>query len=103
VQRIAGFGDEVFGVTVTRDGRVFSCSADRKARLHSLADAKLLKTFAGHTDWVYSLAYNDVTKRLATGSFDGEVRIWNAEDGKGLITFLAAPGYKRPVTTAARK
>jgi WD40 repeat protein len=103
VQRITGFGDEVFRVAVTRDGRIFSCSADRKARVHSLADGKLLKTFAGHADWVYSVAYNDVTKRLATGSFDGEVRIWNAEDGKGLVTFLAAPGYRRPVATAAAK
>ena len=102
VHRITGFGDEVFRVVVTRDGRIFSCSADRKARVHSLADGKLLTTFAGHADWVYSLAYNDATKRLATGSFDGEVRIWNVQNGKGLVTFLAAPGYKRPVATAAK-
>lgn len=102
VERITGFGDEVFRVVVTPDGRIFSCSADRSARLHSLAGGKLLKTFSGHADWVYSLAYNEATKRLATGSFDGEVRIWNTQDGKGLVTFLAAPGYKRPVTTAAK-
>lgn len=103
VQRITGFGDEVFRVTVTADGRIFSCSADRTARLHSLKDGKLLKTFSGHTDWVYSAAYNDATKRLATGSFDGEVRVWNVDSGKGLVAFLAAPGYKRPLATAAVK
>jgi hypothetical protein len=102
VQRITGFGDEVFRVVVTHDGRIFSCSADRKARVHSLASGRLLTTFSGHNDWVYSLAYNDSTKRLATGAFDGEVRIWNVQDGKGLVTFLAAPGYKRPVATAAK-
>jgi hypothetical protein len=102
VQRITGFGDEVFRVAVTPDGRIFSCSADRKARIHSLADGKLLTTFSGHNDWVYSLAYNDATKHLATGSFDGEVRLWNVQNGKGLVTFLAAPGYKRPVATAAK-
>ena len=102
VQRITGFGDEVFRVVVTPDGRIFSCSADRKARIHSLADGKLLTTFSGHNDWVYSLAYSDATKHLATGSFDGEVRLWNVQNGKGLVTFLAAPGYKRPVATAAK-
>jgi WD40 repeat protein len=102
IERIAGFGDEVFRLVVTPDGRIFSCSADRSARLHSLAGGALLKTFSGHSDWVYSLAYNEATKRLATGSFDGEVRIWNIQDGKGLVTFLAAPGYKRPVATAAK-
>jgi len=71
--------------------------------LHALADGKQLKVFSGHADWVYSLAYNAATKRLATGSYDGEIRIWNVEDGKSLITFLAAPGYKRPVVTAAVK
>jgi hypothetical protein len=103
VQRITGFGDEVFRITVTRDGRIFSCSADRTARMHSLSNGRLLKTFSGHADWVYSAAYNDATKRLATGSFEGEVRIWNVEDGKGVATFLAAPGYKCPVATTAAK
>ena len=54
VQRITGFGDDVFRVAVTKDGRIFSCSADRTARLHALAGGKLLKTFSGHADWVYS-------------------------------------------------
>jgi WD40 repeat protein/predicted nucleic acid-binding Zn-ribbon protein len=102
VQHITGFGDEVFRLVVTPDGRIFSCSADRKARVHALANGNLLTTFSGHDDWVYSLAYNDSTKRLATGSFDGEVRIWNVQNGKGLVTFLAAPGYKRPVATVAK-
>jgi WD40 repeat protein len=102
VEQITGFGDEIFRLVATHDGRIFSCSADRIARVHSLADGKLLKTFSGHVDWVYSLAYHEATQRLATGSFDGEVRIWNIQDGKGLVTFLAAPGYKRPVTTAAK-
>ncbi len=101
VRRFTGFGDEVFRICLMPDGRLFSCSADRTARLHSLADGKLLKTFAGHADWVYSLGYNDATKRLATGSFDGEVRIWNVDDAKSLVTFLAAPGYKRPLATAS--
>lgn len=101
VERIAGFGDDVLHVAITKDGRIFSCSADRTARLHTLAGGKLLKTFSGHADWVYSLAFCPATDRLATGSFDGEVRVWNVADGKGLVKFLAAPGYKKPQTRLA--
>jgi len=96
VERITGFGDDVLHVAVTKDGRIFSCSADRTARLHALTGGKLLKTFSGHADWVYSLAYCAANDRLATGSFDGEVRLWNIDDGKTLVKFLAAPGYKKP-------
>jgi WD40 repeat protein len=31
---------------------------------------------------------------LASGSWDGEVRLWNLADGKPIRTILAAPGYK---------
>ncbi len=101
VQRIDGFGDDVLHVSVTKDGRIFSCSADRSARLHAL-DGKLLKTFSGHGDWVYALAVCPATNRLATGAFDGEIRVWNVTDGKNLVKFVAAPGYKKPqLRTAA--
>jgi WD40 repeat protein len=96
VQRITGFGDDVFRVAISKDGRIFSCSADRTARLHTLQGGQLIKTFSGHADWVYSLAFCAATGRLATGSFDGEVRLWNVADGKGVVQFLAAPGYKKP-------
>lgn len=101
VQRIAGFGDDVLRVAVTKDGRVFSCSADRTAREHALAGGRLIRTFAGHGDWVYSLAYSAAGDRLATGSFDGEIRLWNVPDGKELARFLAAPGYKKATVKLA--
>ena len=70
--------------------------------MHALQGGRLLKTFSGHADWVYSLAFSPATDRLATGSFDGEVRLWNVVDGKDLVKFLAAPGYKKPqMKTAA--
>ena len=73
-------------------GRLFSGSADKLAREHKLADLAVLRTFAGHKDYVYALGYHDATQRLATGSFDGEVRIWNADDGQPIVTFQATPG-----------
>lgn len=100
VRAIGGFGNEVFRVIVTPDGRVFSCSADMTAREHKL-DGTAVRTFTGHKDWVYSLAFNPVTKKLATGSWEGEVRIWNAEDAQQLVEFVAAPGFKPVTTTAA--
>lgn len=100
VREIGGFGGEVYRVVVTPDGRLFTCSADKTAREHKVADGAAVRSFAGHQDWIYSVAFNPATKRLATGSWDGEVRVWNAEDAKGMTTFVAAPGFKSPMTAA---
>ena len=43
---------------------------------------------------VYALAYHAATKRLASGSFDGEVRVWDTENGNSITNFAAAPGHR---------
>src|SRR5262249_48341708 len=73
-------------------GGMWSCSSDKTAKRHKLADRALVATYSGHTDYVFSLAVNPATKKLATGSFDGEVKLWNTADNKNLLSFRAAPG-----------
>jgi hypothetical protein len=98
---IGGFGHEVYEVVLAAD-KLFACSADKQARLFDSAKRTQIKAFAGHADWIYSLAYHDGSKRLATGSYDGEVKVWNTEDGKEVVSFKAAPGYTAPAATAAK-
>ena len=47
------------------------------------------------------VSYDPTTKKVAAGGYDGEVRIWNVADGKELVTFTAAPGYKKPDAAAS--
>ena len=98
--RNMGFGGEVFRVSITADGQVYSCSADKTARSHKVADGAAVKTFNGHTDWVYSVAVHPVTKRVAAGSYNGEVRIWNVDDAAEVKKILAAPGYQATAPAA---
>lgn len=99
---IGGYGGEVYKVLVVKD-MVYSCSADKTARQHKTADRGQVRAFNGHTDWVFNLAYNETTQRLATCSFDGEVRVWNLADGAQLAAFKASPGYPpAPAATAAK-
>ncbi len=92
--RNIGFGGDVFEVVVSKDGRIFSCSADKTARIHNSANGSQVHSLGGHTDWVYSVAFSETAKTVAAGSYNGEVRIWNAEDGKELLKFTAAPGLE---------
>ncbi|MGH7202027.1 MAG: c-type cytochrome domain-containing protein [Planctomycetaceae bacterium] len=101
-RKIGGFGDEVFRIAVTPDNHVFSVSADKTARLHLATDGKAVRTFSGHADWVYALSVHTESKRLATGGYDGEVRIWNAGDGKVVTSWIAAPGHQKPEQAAMK-
>jgi WD40 repeat protein len=93
---IGGFGDGVLRCCSDGD-LLFSCSAEL-VREHRVDEkekkAELVRTFTGHRDVVYALAYHGPTKRLASGSFDGEVRVWDASNGGLLVAFSAAPGYR---------
>ncbi len=101
LRNMGGFGGEVFRLAFTADNLVFSCSADKTARQHKIADGAAVRTFAGHTDWVYSVAVHPGTKQVVAGCYNGEVRLWNLDDGKEVRKILAAPGYEVPVAAAA--
>lgn len=87
---LRGFDGEIVRIVLT-EGRVVSCGADRTVRLHDLKDRKQVGTFTGHDDWVYALTMDPAGKRLASGSHNGEVRIWSLESRNCLTTFLAKP------------
>jgi WD40 repeat protein len=99
---IGGFGGDVLAL-VTHDDKIISGSADKSVQQHRIEGFKQFKTYPGHTDAVYSVAYHAGTGRLAAGSFSGEVRVWNAEDASLLCDFMAAPGYIPPASPVAAK
>jgi WD40 repeat protein len=99
---VPGFEADVWRLVV-HSNQFFTASADQQVRVYRLGDkkAELVHTLQGHHDVVYSLAFHAASGRLASGSYDGEVRIWNATDGTLLNSFLAAPGYQpRPAESA---
>ncbi|MBO53217.1 MAG: hypothetical protein CMJ69_20855, partial [Planctomycetaceae bacterium] len=91
VRTIKGFDGTVIRVVVGHDGRVYSCSGDHTVRIHSL-DGKQIKRFDDHKDWIYSLALDTTNGRLATGSYDGEIRIRNINAGSDVRAFIGSPG-----------
>ncbi|MBD3673955.1 MAG: hypothetical protein HUJ26_10570 [Planctomycetaceae bacterium] len=96
VRNIGGFADDIFEVVMTEDGDVFSVSADKNARRHTVSNGKAIKAYSGHTDWVYALARHPETKRIATGTYDGRIRIWDETEAKVLLEWTAAPGFTTP-------
>lgn len=88
------FGGEVYKLTPA--GEFFlTSSAEQKVRQFKAKEQAAVREYPGAKDYVLSAAFNLPTKRVAGGTFDGEVKIWNADDGKDVVTILAAPGLKK--------
>lgn len=88
---IGGYGGDVTQLIVRAD-QIYSSSTDTQARQHGGEKREQVRAYAGHRDWIYSLAVSDATSRLATGGYDGEVRVWNLSDGAQTAAFVTSPG-----------
>jgi WD40 repeat protein len=76
-------------------GFLFVCSSDGKVRQYSAEKRELVRTLEGAGDWAHCLAIDEKNRRVAAGYHNGELRVWSAEDGKVVASFLAAPGLER--------
>ncbi|MBY0524137.1 MAG: hypothetical protein K2R98_12100 [Gemmataceae bacterium] len=75
---------------------IATCGVDNTAKIWNTA-GQATKTLTGHTDHVFSVAISPDATKVASGSYNGEVKIWNVADGKVLTAFNGSPGYTPPV------
>ena len=47
-----------------------------------------MRTLTGHSDWVLSVAFSPDGKRVASGSGDGLVKIWDTKTGVQVSSFV---------------
>jgi len=92
VAAVKGFDRDV--LRLVRGGEfLFSAAADGRVRQHKVADRSLVRTFDASPDWVYALAFHEKTGRVAAGSYDGTVKVYELAEGKTVAQFVAAPGF----------
>ncbi|HEY2839135.1 MAG TPA: c-type cytochrome domain-containing protein [Pirellulales bacterium] len=85
----------IFSVRYSPDGtRVLAGSSSDgqgEARVYNEADAKQISRFAEQHGAIYTVAWRPEGKEVATGGFDGVIRVYNPDDGKLVREFMPAP------------
>ncbi|MBD1924407.1 AAA-like domain-containing protein [Microcoleus sp. FACHB-831] len=98
-----GDADRAYSVSFSPDGKTIAAVVDDNIKLWSLdgkelqtftghsLDGKELQTFTGHSSWVRSASFSPDGKTIASGSFDGTIKLWSL-DGRELHTFIEHSG-----------
>jgi outer membrane protein assembly factor BamB len=95
-----GFAHEVFALAV-QDGQIFAASADGVLKQFDLKTLQEVRAYRGPTEWMFALSIDAASHRVAAGSYNGEVHLWDTQTGKSLAAFRAQPGATaKPLTTA---
>jgi WD40 repeat protein len=91
---VAGHGVATHELAFSKDGKRFvSAGADRTVRSYDGNTLALLKVFpVGSVTYAVAISANN--KLIASGSFDGLVRVWDEASGRHLATLLAIADEK---------
>jgi WD40 repeat protein len=95
-----GFTKDVFGLLI-RGNQLFATSADGIVKQFDPETLSSVRTYEGHTDWVFALDYDATAHHLTTGAYNGEVRVWDTLTGQTLLSFTAQPGHEPRVAGVA--
>ncbi len=88
--KTVGLGGDGFR-PIAGSGWVLVPCSNRRILKVDVAKDQVLTELTGHDDWVLSVALSPDQSVVASGAYDGEIRLWNASDGKALKHWIAQP------------
>lgn len=88
--------DVVFAVAFSNDGkRLAAGSADNKLRLVGVESGTVTNELGSHSDWVNDVAWNADDTRLVTASRDKTAKVFDAQTGERIVSYLGHQNYVR--------
>jgi WD40 repeat protein len=94
IAEITGLGGEPVRLESAL-GYLFCGGTDGVLRQYSLDKRELIHAFPKLSDWIYCIAVDAKRRRVAVGTYGGDIHIWEVDSGAVIADFVAAPGYVR--------
>ncbi|CAH0000164.1 unnamed protein product [Clonostachys byssicola] len=100
IRRLRGHEDSIRSVGFSNHNMnlLASGSDDGSVRVWDLDKGSTLHVLKGHSRWVNSVAFSDISKVLASASGDKTIRLWDSETGSALRILQ---GHSRDVRAIA--
>lgn len=87
--------EKLHGASSEQHEQALACATDdQTVEIWNLQTGKRLQVLKGHLGWVWSIAYDPQTGRLASGSQDETLKIWEVETGTCLKTLRTTRPYE---------
>jgi len=91
---LRAFDDSVLVARFSNDGKLLAAvGVDSTIRVFNVSDWSLRHTLRGHTGRVNDVAFAYGANRLASVSYDGTLRIWDAETGEQIAVNNQMPDH----------
>jgi len=81
----------VHGVAWSADGARIAVGSVGEARVYDAKSGSKVATLPGHDGGVFAVSFSPDGKRLVTGGYDGNVRIFDVPSGKLVTSFVPVP------------
>lgn len=77
-----------------------SGSDDTTIKLWHLEKKRKIRTFKGHSDWIYAVTISQDGQTLVSGSKDNTIKVWNLHTGEKIRTLTGHKSYVHSVAVS---
>jgi WD40 repeat protein/MinD-like ATPase involved in chromosome partitioning or flagellar assembly len=89
--------EDITAISLNADGALALCCSDDKVELWDLEKREHLRTFAGHRDWVRTVALSGDGRLALSGGDDKTAILWDVQTGEALSRLQAHKDWVRSV------